>query len=171
MFDPLLFYGVLFVVVAPAATLIHELGHAAAALVMTDQHVSVQLGSRPSNRPLRLGRLTLHLKLLTFVTGFCRYGREHPIPPLRHLWIRLAGPAASAAAFGALAAVHLIVDPGLVLWRKFGPAASWFFLIQAVVTLAPITYPRWLPGYAGYKSDGLMALRYWSRRRADEQAA
>lgn len=34
-----------------------------------------------------------------------------------------------------------------------------FNSLQFLVTMIPVTYPRWMGGYSGYKSDGLQLLR------------
>ncbi|MCM3759006.1 hypothetical protein M3197_16325 [Sporosarcina aquimarina] len=34
-----------------------------------------------------------------------------------------------------------------------------FNFLQFVVTIIPVTYPRWMGGYSGYKSNGLQLLR------------
>lgn len=38
-------------------------------------------------------------------------------------------------------------------------ATAMLNLLQFIITILPITYPRWMPGYSGYPSDGLQLLR------------
>jgi hypothetical protein len=108
------------VLVIPVVTLVHELGHAAAALRFTSRHVVIQLYGRPL-RDLHAGRLHLVIAL-PGLGGCCAYAE--PSSRRGEVAISAAGPFASFATgaaaaggwlatswvpVGALAAVSLVV--------------------------------------------------------------
>lgn len=163
---PLIFSAVLIIVLAPAATLIHELGHAWASLSLTRLPVSVQLGTKPS-RAVVIGRLSLQLRPLTGFVGFCKTENMSTVSPARQAAVLLAGPLISFAAFLGLGFVlaHTTLNP----WLQFLVLRPlrWMFLIQGVITIIPIKYPGWFPGYANRASDGLQTIRLWSSRSHD----
>ena len=166
---PLIFWAVLIIVLAPAATLVHEIGHAFASLSLTRLPVSVQLGSKPS-RSLVIGRLSLQLRPLTGLVGFCKTQNMSTVSPARQAAVLLAGPLISIASFFGLGFVlaYTTLNP----WLQFLVLRPlrWMFLIQGVITILPIKYPGWFPGYANRPSDALQAIRLWSSRSSHDAA-
>ena len=75
--------------------LVHELGHAAAGLALTDGRVEVAVGERPDQLVLEAGRLQLGLSASPSPGGECRIDSSELRTPKAEAWIAAAGPAAS----------------------------------------------------------------------------
>lgn len=143
--------------VVPALTLGHELGHAAAVLVLTEADATVIVGGE------RWGWEWGHLGFRfdpggwrRWLYGFCRYGAL-PDGAIRAVAVHLAGPAATAGALSVLAVAVSLTDGR---WVRFGLyAALWNALLTLVVTVVPMRYTDSWGEYAGHPSDGLQAWR------------
>jgi len=143
-------------IIFPIITLLHELGHGLAAMaVVPDGKVKCAVGTdlQKSIFTLRIGqRLQV---LLNFGTGF--FGNFYVENFLRLekgqlILINLAGPLVSlmlAVVFYLLSLLesHYFYD---LIWQGA--------LVQFLVTIIPMRYPRWLGGYGNLTSDG---LRIW----------
>lgn len=144
---------VLWFVVAPLLTLLHELGHAVAALTFTRSGVRIELGGVATPFTRRFGRLTLVLRV---GSGFAGYYWTDGRAPERwqRIAIILAGPMTSLActclSFGMLAGLNGPPEEvnALLFWCGNGAA------VQFLVTVLPLRYPKWWAGYAGLASDG-----------------
>jgi hypothetical protein len=139
----------------PAITLAHELGHAAIGLARTEGLVVVRVGRAPARVTRRIGRLHLELNVgpgrnepAGMAAVYARYGVS------TNVMLLLAGPIAGAAAGAALVAVAarahstMFVVAGIV-----GAAAS-------LLNLVPFERD-------GFRSDGLLlsdAIREARRR-------
>ena len=162
------------VVLAPFATLCHELGHAAAVLTLTDRAVSVSLGRRGAAWIIRVGRLSIHLRAFTFWEGRADHdsegGESTPVPDIRNLLIYLAGPIVSLTLASALWVIDITVPvKGYILHASIRFLIS-YLVIQFLSTVAPIRYPRWLPGHGGRFSDGHRVLTVLRQMRSREGA-
>ena len=141
----------------PVVLLVHELGHAAAALLLTKGPVVVQTGRRAFLTP-RVGRLTLALGPGGLQAGAC----WHLAPESRaaEAAIAAAGPLASVVTATAAGTALLVLDPprgaGLAL-AALGVLAA----LDAVGNLLPILHParRTVTG-APQASDGLIVARW-----------
>lgn len=119
--------------------LLHEMGHALAALLVTRQTVTLQVGTSDRNVRFSFGRLTAFLGLAGFRYGATRYDRSRESIGVQR-WVIAGGPIASLC---------VTVFLGLSLWR-FEPW-SWiwvallaFFVANfriLIVSLWPIEYP------------------------------
>jgi hypothetical protein len=175
----LLWFPFHFFLLAPVLTLIHELGHAIPALALTDHDVSVSLGRVPREnletaRPtLRVGRLLLFFspsltRPMWGFTGSCEFhDDDQSLSRLRKALILLGGPIASLATLMALA-IGLVLLPGIHLLKLFAYAACGAALVGVVITLVPVTYPRWMFDYGGLPSDGLQVMRLLASRGLDD---
>jgi len=92
------------------AALLHELGRAAAALVLTKGRVCVLLGSGRTVRSIRVGRLMIGASKTWLWGGECLHA---PTASRRRATaILLTGPLASNLAFGAALALAITWDGG-----------------------------------------------------------
>jgi hypothetical protein len=105
-------FPLLLVIVAATipAALLHELGRAAAALLLTRGRVCVMLGSGRTVRSVRLGRLMIGANKTWLWGGECLH--VPTISKRRATAILLSGPVMSNAAFLAAAALALTWDGG-----------------------------------------------------------
>jgi len=127
----------LIVLTAPLLSLLHELGHAAAALVLLPGRVIVRVGG---SKPLVIseaGRLTVGLHPVMVPWRFdavCAY--EAPSSRLETALIALAGPAASLITGIVAVGAFVRVEPGFV-HDLFGvmTAASFFTVVVCLLPL------------------------------------
>jgi hypothetical protein len=125
--------------------ILHELGHALAALMLTTGRVMVGVGGRGEQLVLTAGRMELGLSLAVAPDGECVVEESRLKVPKAEAWIAAAGPFMSACLAIALTAVALNRG-GVVL--ATGAGVAW---IQAIFTALPLRYGAGLgPG----ESDG-----------------
>jgi hypothetical protein len=137
-------------VTLPLWAFVHELGHAAVALVRTQSLVVVEVGRRPARWRRRLGRLELRLNP---IPGRNATGRAYAYGRLgvgSTVAVALAGPLAQAAASALLLALAVVVDSSLL--ELVGAVA----MGSALVQLVPFEH-------AGTPSDGKRALLAFAR--------
>ena len=149
--------AVLWVIVFPITTFLHECGHALAALVSSDHAITIKMGGGPGRWTWQRGRLRLVINPLPGFVGFTWCEKEG----LRFrgsVLISLAGPTVSLFLGGLFwGLTHTGSPPD---WVKSAlETVSIACLIQFILTILPMRYPRWLGGYAGIPSDGWHALR------------
>jgi hypothetical protein len=152
----ILYLALLWILLFPITTLLHECGHAFTTLALTDRDVSIQLGNGRKGLKWQSGRLKIIAGWFTGFVGFTRYNQKD-IAPHRILWITLAGPLVSLVLtilFWIPASIWS-EPPWLVFVLK---SLSYATLAQFLFTILPWRYPRWLPGYSGCTSDGLRIL-------------
>lgn len=144
--------------IAPLNTLIHEFGHAIPSLLFGADRATISLGNEESRWTAQLGRLILCVSLNAGWVGFYR---TEKVPPVRskRVIIGIMGPVFSllTAAIWWWLSLQIWADTFSLdfLMRGAGYAA----LFQFVMTVIPMRYGEWNPGYAGYSSDGMNVLR------------
>lgn len=141
-------------------TLLHELGHALAALALTRQRVEVELGrGSVGGREWRGGRLGVRLGSWRVWTGATRYERAREGRGTQ-LAVALAGPAASFAA--TLVCVYGLAAQEAAGWWAvawLGGAAANFRIL--IVSAWPMEHRPDGAGGVVWLSDGLDAWRLW----------
>jgi Peptidase family M50 len=153
---------VVFFVVFPLLTLVHELGHAAVGLVQTEGLVQIRVGRAPRRIRGRVGRLAFELSLLPAggkVMGtaqtFARLSRNEQVA------YALAGPAAEAL-FVALLLPALQLTTGLV---HDALLCGWALaMLHALLNLIPAQLGR-------HRSDGAMLVAVLRSRPTDPRLA
>lgn len=148
---------------APLATLVHELGHATAALLTGALSVQVRVGmvqERPGLK-LQFGGLELLVRPFGWFYGYCQYGRSRQPVVSRWVWVTRAagGPLASLAL---VAAMWLALSLGLSGFVWLHVACSDLAVcagVQCLVSVVPQRYPETMGAYAGRASDGLLIWR------------
>lgn len=146
----------LWLIVMPLMTLVHELSHALAVLTLTGREVTLRLGNGERQLKWRWNRLQLCTGWATGFIGTFHYADEG-VSPYRKLAIHLAGPLASLLL--GLLGWGITSLQEIPLWlARAGNTIAIAACIQALATILPMRYPRWVPGYGGKSSDGWRAL-------------
>ena len=144
------------VVAAPLVMLVHELGHAVAALLLTRDRVVVQTGRR-SFVTVRLGRLTLALGPAGLQAGACWH--MAPDSPRAEAAIAAAGPLASVASASIAATACLLLAPTRAITLVLAALAV-LALLDAIGNLWPALHPaRRTATGAPQESDGRIVAR------------
>ena len=146
-------------VAGPALTLLHELGHGVAAVLLTSGRVTVAQGHDPPLLRFGLGRLDVRLRPVTgprfAFYGYYEYG-EDGSSRRRSIAIIAAGPVVSLLAAAGASAIAVPVT-GIGAWL------AWVVVVMAMnqflVTAIPMRYGRLFGPYAGWESDGLAVLQ------------
>jgi hypothetical protein len=154
---PVLLWLVLIPVVGAPLTLLHELGHALAALRLLGDRVDVVIGTHGRVARVRLGRIALAVNAwapLAGVAGTASFD-DSAARARDVLWIALAGPAVSLAGTVLTAVALGATDRGglahHVLWTATALGAS-----AGVLNLIPMSADG--PMSDGLRSDGRLAL-------------
>jgi hypothetical protein len=143
--------------IGPPLVLIHELGHALAALWRTDGPVFVRIGARQRRWALRAGRFSVEAgpSEIALAGGFCAYDPRN-VSPRSLALIAMSGPLASLA--GAVATA-LLWSRTHGLARDAMNAATIGGAIAAVVNALPLTIRGRHDGVEHVvRLDGLHAL-------------
>lgn len=146
---------IFYLIVWPMTTLLHEIGHGLGAVVSSKAQAKIFLGNpdEKNTENFRLGRLHFHINW-SYI-GYCYWGSE--LNKLQRVCTLVGGPAMSllisVASF--LFATNISTGDIYSLLR----ATAMLNLFQFIITIIPITYPHWMPGYSGHPSDGLQLLR------------
>lgn len=124
------------------------------ALLLPNQKVTFQFGSRGNKWETHLGRLTIVLNLETGAL-FSIYHLEKwvDVPLIKHLWIVLGGPFTSlffTILFGNLGWMYNWSDP----WIGF----TVINLYNLVNTSLPWNHPKWEGVQGGIPNDGRQVL-------------
>ncbi len=147
----------------PALMIVHELGHALVALLITDERVVVRLGRPPARFRLAWQRLEFQVRPFDG-SGFYQIEEWQHTSARQRAWAAMGGPAASLLVLllaGGLAGLAHGTFGGLFL-LSFGMAV--LALLQVLITLLPIRYPPWWGDYGGMMSDGYRFIYLWRGR-------
>lgn len=144
-----------YLIVWPMTTLLHEIGHGLGVIVTSKALAKIYLGNpdEKNTENFRLGRLHFHINWS--YTGYCYWGSE--LNKQQRICTLLGGPAMSLLISIACFLFALIISTGDL--HSLLRASAMLNLFQFIITIIPITYPRWMSGYSGHPSDGLQLLR------------
>lgn len=161
---------ILFYVVFLLSTIIHELGHALPALILTKENVRIILGRNDKMlKELSLGRLDIYLKGLNPFVGFTYWG-ETTLTNLKKIVILAGGPIFSSVFGIGLLLFSRNIGGKLLLetifLKEMLTFAGNYHLYIFISTSVPIIYPKWWPGYSGYPSDGYQILKLFKKNKA-----
>lgn len=136
-------------------TLLHEIGHGLGVIVSSKAQAKIYLGNpdEKNTENFRLGRLYFHINW-SYI-GYCCWGSK--LNKQQRICSLLGGPAMSLliSLVCFFSAINISIgDLHSLLW-----ATAILNLSQFIITIIPITYPRWMSGYSGNPSDGLQLLR------------
>lgn len=140
-------------------TVLHELGHAAAALALTPGRVGVAMGRQPSLAACSVGRMTVACHPVMLPWRLHAGCVHDPASPAREAAIALAGPASSLLSCIVAASALVRVESGLVYDALF--VMTYVALFTAVGNLVPLTFTD--SRGARTRTDGAIvvdALRY-----------
>ena len=152
-----MFFLCCFIAFKSIATLLHELGHALPALLLTNSPVSIRVGDDSEKPFIDAGRMTLSLSLRTASIGFTSYDRNS-LSVFRLVLVVLGGPVISLSA--CLLSTWFIVHGPESLWIRLLVAA--FLSAKGLVFLRSIIPVKLRPTNEfpeGPPSDGLDLIR------------
>jgi fumarate reductase subunit D len=167
MIEALIRFLVVWFVIYPLVTLIHELTHGLMALILTrERQISCMLGTNPEQARITLNLTPRFRILLNFGTGLfgrCKIEGSELIRRRSAVLISLSAPLVSLA-LGIL--FFLLPAPDNDYLNQARLLVVTCAILQFLFTIVPVRYPQWFGGYRGMPSDGYRALRAW--RGADQ---
>jgi len=146
---------IFYLIVLPMTTLLHEIGHGLGVIVSSKAQAKIYLGN-PDEKNMenfRLGRLHFHINW-SYI-GYCYWGSE--LNKQQRICTLLGGPAMSLLISVACFLFAFVISTGDLHSLLRGTAM--LNLFQFIITIIPITYPRWMSGYSRQPSDGMQLLR------------
>ncbi len=145
-------------ILRPITSVIHELGHALAAFLFTDQPIQIRVGAGEGRFHFRVNRIEVFFASKQMITGYTVFSALN-LSKLKLLGILLAGPffSAFAAALGILLIhqtnFHLAIDAVMIGW-----VCS--HLLCFIRNMIPIHLQNpHSNGKTGIPSDGLQIFR------------
>ncbi len=147
----MLIYLAVFYISMFISTILHELGHAVMALILTKNDVIIKLGNDKLIKNIKIKRLTTELHQSPFI-GFTYFDTEGSW--LKRALICLSGPIVSFVV--ALIIFRLIADAERNIYIFMLQIYGYVSLFQGIMTIIPMIY-RGGP-YGGHKSDGYLAV-------------
>jgi hypothetical protein len=146
-------------VAGPALTLLHELGHGFAGVLLTSGRVTVVQGFDPPLLRFALGRVDVRLRPFggprSAFYGYCDHDQDG-LNRRRSVVSLAAGPVVSLLAAAAGSAVAVAAS-GIGAWLAWVVVAA--AVNQFLFTAIPMRYGRLFGPYAGWESDGLAVLQ------------
>lgn len=147
----------LFLVIIPIITFIHELGHAIPALLFTKEKVLIRLGKRKNTKAsknLKISRLTIEFSSFSPITGFT-FWDDSKMNINQLLITYLGGPLISLL----LALLFYFLSNNATFFsQSFMAFVGNWFLFQFAITAIPMYYPSFMGDYKGVESDGMRIL-------------
>ena len=143
------------VIIVPMGTLIHELGHAAAALIAKADSVLLHIGTGKPFKTYVFNRLTIHLHSIFFIGGLTRSERKRTYNPKEKIWIALGGPLSNAI---------FVVLFILLFYPTHNPFIQLFLLFQAWMLVINIIPFKW----KGKKSDGYIIFQTLAEKKTND---
>lgn len=160
---------VVFLVIFPLVTLLHELGHAIPALAYGAQDVKIILGHSERDRIVfrrQFGRL--ELILVSWIPLFVGHVRtSDPLPFRQQIQVILGGPLVSLLLVVVLAPLAYASRGAADLVRVLVQGTAVCTFLSLVMPMLPIVYPRWYYGYAGKPSDMRRLIRLIRSAQSD----
>lgn len=144
-----------YVFVVPICILMHEIGHGLGVVSFSKYNPHIYLGRRNKDNKenFRIGRLHFHIHW-SYI-GFAEWKGDLS---KRQSIAALAGGPLMSLLLVMLTATIAVSVPFSDISRFFW-LVSQFNMVLFLVTIIPITYPRWMGAYSGHPSDGLQLLR------------
>ena len=138
-------------------TLLHEIGHGhgLGVIVSSKALAKIYLGNpdKKNTENFRLGRLHFHIN--RSYIGYCYWGNK--LNKQQRVCSLIGGPAMSLLISVICFSFTINISTGDL--HSILRATAILNLFQFIITIIPITYPRWISGYSGNPSDGLQLLR------------
>lgn len=152
-------------IIGPTCTLLHEVGHGIGAIATSKANVHIYLGSRGENNKenFKIGRLHFHIQWS--FAGFAHWGKG--LTRKQRVAALAGGPIMSLLLVFLFSFLASSLSQNEI--RALMNGAATYSLIQFVMTVIPITYPRWMGGYSGFPSDGLQLLRLFKTRHEQQE--
>lgn len=154
---------IIFLAIFQGATLIHELGHALPALILTKERVKIILGRRQGRlKKISLGRLYIETRGFNPLIGFTRW-EEAKLTRFRKIIILAGGPIFSLVLgiwfliIGRNIGGKLLLD-SILLEKLFSFAGNYQIFLFILVSI-PIIYPEGQGAYSNFPSDGYQILK------------
>ncbi|WP_026478225.1 zinc metalloprotease [Alkaliphilus transvaalensis] len=149
--------GCYYIILFQLTTIIHEMGHAIPARILSKDKVTILLGVGNNKKIFNIGNFIVVLSGFHPFTGFVNYNEEK-LTRLGKFISTLGGPLISLlVGVGGLLIAGKISNT--ILYRLFRFAA-FYNLYQFVVTIIPIKYPNWWGAYSGFASDGYRIVTF-----------
>lgn len=140
----------IWLIIIGAITVLHELGHAVPALIFTSGNVTIKLGYRERRliRSFGIGRLRIEIYPYCPFVGAAYWNGPRINSAINRIIMCFGGPFISI--------VCAVLS--LIIWNygnsEFMLAIGMINIWHAIMTLIPVTYPKFIFGNAGMKSDG-----------------
>lgn len=155
----LLFLFVFYVFFIPFFILLHEVGHGMGTVLSSKSDVHIYLGrkSEDNKENFKIGKLHFHI-IWSYIGS--AYSKTELTRQQRAITLA-SGPLTSlilALLFGWLTIVTSQSQISQLFWWS-----TLFNIVQFIITIVPVKYPKWMGGYSGYPSDGFQLLQIWKR--------
>jgi len=152
------------IIILPLQTLLHEFGHALAALGCRAEHVTIWMGGKANQENREKSAFVLQWKrieivwvrLFSLFYGLFTYRHNQEKPMTRGQWIliNLSGPAVSLfLLILTVTLIHSSHNSAPPFIRDVLQLTASSLVVQFAVTILPMRYPAWMGAYGGALSD------------------
>lgn len=151
----------------PLEVLLHELGHAIAALALTSGPVTIRMGDWRRDTHIferRWGRLTLRWYRLPGWVGSYVGENIREVSPRNRILIALSGPLMSLLIAVVAYATMFNLESG-AFWWDVAQTIGNFAMLSFLFTIIPMRYPALWGAYEGMRSDGATIVEQIRRMR------
>ncbi|SEQ90906.1 Peptidase family M50 [Virgibacillus subterraneus] len=149
----MILFIIFYIVATPLSVLLHEVGHAVGIIAFTRENARVFLGpANKSNKEVfKIGRMHFHITLAFF--GYCNFSKgDEKQTNFQRGIIAAGGPIMSLLLSILFYIISIYTTQPEI--GKFAAGISLFNMLNFLLTIIPIKYPKWWGPYKGFPSDG-----------------
>lgn len=140
------------ILIIQVANIIHELGHAIPALLFSRDKVRIIIGTNNEKiSEFKIKRLTFLFRGLNFTFSATDYNMSF-MRSTQQIAAFAGGPVISFIFSESLSLISRIFE-GSILGNII-LFISYYFMVQFIISIIPVIYPKGFGCYAGYPSDG-----------------
>ncbi|MEG1411443.1 MAG: hypothetical protein RSD36_16510 [Terrisporobacter sp.] len=156
----IIIFIIMYIFISPITTLLHELSHAAMALLFSNDNVYVNIGSNDIRKVVKINRLIInigkykHIKNISF--GYVNYSEINS--KIKNIIIFASGPLMTL--FIALISNYILINTlnsKYLILPSIANSIFWISIIQLFATIIPQNYNY--GSYRGFTSDGYKILK------------
>lgn len=151
---------IIWILIIETCVILHEIGHALTALLLTKDKVVINLGSYNKNplKIIKMKRLNIIFYDYLFSFGYVSYNPQKLNTKAKILFY-FSGPLFTFIAFIILMCFYSLFHIKVLHYFQI------FLLIASLINLIPFKFPKMLCGNLYIKSDGYNIIRYIIRKK------
>lgn len=145
------------------ANIIHELGHAIPALLFSRSNVKIVIGTNNEKiSQVKIKKVTFLFRGINFIFSATDYNSKY-MKPAQQIAAYAGGPVISFIFGESLSLISKMISNENI--RSLVIIASFYFVVQFIMSIVPLIYPKGFLFYQGFPSDGFKIITVLKNNR------